>query len=227
MLGVGRATLRQTARLLEQERLLRVKRGVGGGYYGRRPDVDAVADAAATYLRARDASRLDLFGAAAVLDVELARLAALSANPVARADLARVEAQLRDEVDMDRGRLAELELEMRDCMFRLAGNVFIELMLRIHIRFNFLGARLDLLINEARISEHRLGRVKLAGAILERDAEYAMLLTRRATQVVRRWVTEALSDDGGGPPEAAKLGAGADADEATAVRGDRDLEQLV
>src|SRR5690606_26970636 len=56
LLNIGRHTLRQSARLLEQQQLLKVKRGVGGGYYGARPDIDVVADASATYLRARQAT---------------------------------------------------------------------------------------------------------------------------------------------------------------------------
>src|ERR1700683_4326848 len=51
--GVSQPTLRQTARLLEQEQLLSVRRGQGGGYYVRRPIISVVARAAASYLRAQ------------------------------------------------------------------------------------------------------------------------------------------------------------------------------
>ena len=37
-LGVGIVTIQQAARILEHEGLLEVRRGPGGGYYGRRPD---------------------------------------------------------------------------------------------------------------------------------------------------------------------------------------------
>ncbi len=49
--GVSAPTLRQAARLLEHEQVLKVKRGVSGGYYARRPNIDALTRVAATYLR--------------------------------------------------------------------------------------------------------------------------------------------------------------------------------
>ena len=47
---VSGPTLRQATRLLEHEGLIKVRRGVRGGYYANRPRIDAVTRAAATYL---------------------------------------------------------------------------------------------------------------------------------------------------------------------------------
>jgi len=193
-LGVGRHTLRQTARLLEHERLLKVKRGVRGGYYVIRPDIDAVADAAATYLRSRSSSIQDLFAAAAVLDVELVRLAALSENEDARAALADLERRLRREPVTDRNLLAELEHEFKDCVFALAGNAFIELMLRIHLRFAYPPPRLMLTDDPERIAAHQERRARLAAAILDRDPDLAMLIARRTDEILRSRVSEELAD---------------------------------
>jgi DNA-binding FadR family transcriptional regulator len=44
-------TLRQAIRLLEHEELIRVKRGVKGGYFARRPDLSTVSRVAAVYLQ--------------------------------------------------------------------------------------------------------------------------------------------------------------------------------
>jgi GntR family transcriptional regulator, transcriptional repressor for pyruvate dehydrogenase complex len=198
-LGVGRHTLRQTARLLEHERLLKVKRGVRGGYYVIRPDIDAVADAAATYLRSRSSSILELFAAAAVLDLELARLAALSTNETARANLADLERRLRTDPVTDCSLLAEREHEFRDCLFELAGNAFIELMLRIHVRFAYRPPRLMLLDDPERVAAHQDRRAKLAAAILDRDPDLAILIVRRTDDILRDWVSEELA--GGAPRE--------------------------
>src|SRR5215475_11381751 len=59
-LGVSRPTLRQAARMLEQEELLVVRRGIGGGLFGRRPTAEAVSHIASVYLRAQGAAYDDL-----------------------------------------------------------------------------------------------------------------------------------------------------------------------
>ena len=41
-LGVSRVTVRQAARLLEREGVLRVRRGINGGYFASRPSVELV-----------------------------------------------------------------------------------------------------------------------------------------------------------------------------------------
>ena len=192
-LGVGRHTLRQTARLLEHERLLKVKRGVRGGYYAIRPDVDAVADAAAIYLRSRSSPAPDLF-AAAVLDVELARLAAVSENEDARARLADLERRLRGAPVTDRNLLAELEQEFRDCMFALAGNAFIELMLRIHARLAHRPPRLSQADDPQRSRDHQERRARLAAAILDRDPDMAMLIARRTDAILQAQVAAECVD---------------------------------
>jgi DNA-binding FadR family transcriptional regulator len=78
-LGVSRPTLRQAARMLEQEELLVVRRGIGGGLFGRRPTAEAVSHTASVYLRSQGATYRDLIGTQAILGTECARLAA--ANP--------------------------------------------------------------------------------------------------------------------------------------------------
>src|SRR5690625_2764397 len=59
-LGVSRATVRQVARLLEREGLLRVKRGINGGYFAVRPDVNSIAQTVSTYLDMVDTEREDI-----------------------------------------------------------------------------------------------------------------------------------------------------------------------
>ena len=51
--GVSRPTLRQAAALVGLEHLVRVRRGVGGGYFADRPDASTVAQVAAVMLRIR------------------------------------------------------------------------------------------------------------------------------------------------------------------------------
>jgi GntR family transcriptional repressor for pyruvate dehydrogenase complex len=42
LLDVGITTVQQAARVLEHEGILAVRRGPGGGYFGQRPDADAL-----------------------------------------------------------------------------------------------------------------------------------------------------------------------------------------
>src|SRR3546814_4941537 len=59
-LEVSRPTLRQALRLLEQEQLVSVRRGVGGGLFARRPTEEGVTHTASVYLRAAGTSYGDL-----------------------------------------------------------------------------------------------------------------------------------------------------------------------
>lgn len=46
-------TLRQAVRLLEHEQVIEVRRGVRGGYFADRPNIETISRVAAVYLRSR------------------------------------------------------------------------------------------------------------------------------------------------------------------------------
>ena len=52
--GVSLPTLRQAARLLESEELLTIKPGKGGGYFTRRPSIEAAMRSASQFLSTKD-----------------------------------------------------------------------------------------------------------------------------------------------------------------------------
>jgi DNA-binding FadR family transcriptional regulator len=78
-LGLGRPTLRQAARLLEQQQLVVVRRGIRGGIFGRRPNAEGVTANAAVFLRSQRTTFGDLLNAEVVLGPACAQLAA--SNP--------------------------------------------------------------------------------------------------------------------------------------------------
>lgn len=83
-LGVSRPTLRQASRILEQEQLLLVRRGIRGGLYGRRPTAQAVTRIAAVFLRSQKTTYEDLIAAQVILGPACARLAAQADEPSRR-----------------------------------------------------------------------------------------------------------------------------------------------
>src|SRR5579862_3909347 len=75
-LGVSRATVRQVARLLEREGMLRVRRGINGGYFAARPDLSTIETTVSAYLDMVHTESEDVTAIASVLWVEVLRRAA-------------------------------------------------------------------------------------------------------------------------------------------------------
>src|SRR6202035_98449 len=74
--GVSRAALREAIRLLEHHNVAYMRRGPGGGLIVAEPDPDAMAHAAAVYLRYRKVNPPDLFEARTALELAAVRSAA-------------------------------------------------------------------------------------------------------------------------------------------------------
>jgi DNA-binding FadR family transcriptional regulator len=74
--GVSRAALREAIRLLEHHNVAYMRRGPGGGLVVAEPDPDAMAHAAAVYLRYRKVNPPDLFEARTALELAAIRNAA-------------------------------------------------------------------------------------------------------------------------------------------------------
>lgn len=59
-LGVSRPTLRQAAKIAENDRLISVRRGIKGGFYATRPDAQDAIRTLARYLRLNGATLSDI-----------------------------------------------------------------------------------------------------------------------------------------------------------------------
>lgn len=189
-LGVSRPTLRQTARLLEQEQLLSVKRGVKGGYFARSPDVGAVANVAAVHLRARGTTLFEAFRTSHPLLEEALRDAALSCDRAAREAFEATVADFsRPGLDVDERTLLAEETRLIRAVLALAGNPAIELMVRILYAFG-LGQTDERVFEDRpdRIQEWMVARDRLVAAIGDGDAEMAVLLARRRRDVMTGWL---------------------------------------
>jgi GntR family transcriptional repressor for pyruvate dehydrogenase complex len=138
MLGVSRPTFRQALRILEQEQLVTVRRGVGGGLFAKRPTEDGVAQTASVFLRSEGTSYGDLIQTLSLLSSHCARLAAEHSDQAERGRLGSYYTEALGELDpttiagTDFVRLAggwfrELALLARSSTLHLFVSVLIEL----------------------------------------------------------------------------------------------------
>lgn len=136
-LGCSRNTVRQVARLLEREGVLRVKRGINGGYFSARPDAGTIEATVAAYLETLDMDPQEVTILASALWVEAMRKAA-------GADKARLQAtvdRLRKRVtaikdDATFAQVQAVELEMQAAIFELANANYIKLIFDVNVAFS-------------------------------------------------------------------------------------------
>lgn len=184
-LGVSRATVRQVARLLEREGLLRVRRGINGGYFAARPDETTIENAASAYLDTLDMDPEDITTIASVLWVEAMRKAASLNTDHAR----KIAQKLHDRIaamapDAGYLTLTELETVSRDAIFDLIRGRYIQLIFHINMafarrRFPFTASGLeDAHAHRAFVAAWREAKLLELTAIMDGDPELAMMAAR-------------------------------------------------
>ena len=180
LLGVGRVTLQQTARLLERERLLMVRRGVNGGYFARLPDEAGVEETVAIYLRAKNSGYREAFPISTALSLEMARLAALSNDEAGRQRLRIVGEQIEAiQFAGVAGELSSLDHAYNDAVCNLANNPLGELILLVTRRL-FSEAGPGGLVPTAEDRESwRRDRANMVRAILAHDEDCVQIVYRR------------------------------------------------
>lgn len=135
-LGVSRATVRQVARLLEREGLLRVKRGINGGYFALRPDVSTIAETVSTYLDMVDTEREDITQIASVLWIEVVRKAAVQCKPEAKILAEKLTDKLQSlSAEATFENVRDMEQEIRSAIFDLINSHYTELIFRINMAY--------------------------------------------------------------------------------------------
>lgn len=208
--GVSRPTLRQAAGLLSQEQLLRVKRGVGGGYIAARPSADAVAHVTAIYLQTRNTTAEEIIRSSEPISVEMARLAAHSHDAAATAALrAFVEQERRLDLDAQSREFSKVgyreflrtQREFGRLLGALSENRVLELFLEVVYTFAAgMRGEGDVYINRPeRIAQYRALRLRMAEAILERDEEIVLVTARRSAAMVTQWFTDDFGGTGRKP----------------------------
>ena len=178
-IGVSAPTLRQAARLLEHEELLVIRRGVGGGFFGRRPSAETVARSAALFLNLQNTPIEEVYSAAQAINAEVLKRAALSDNDAERARLGEMLEEWRGSEE-SRGRDAFIVVAERltDQMATLAGNAPLALFLRV-FRYIALSEPGVLSRYDSNREEWKTAYIALAQAVFDRDARAAIAAAER------------------------------------------------
>ncbi|MDB5969893.1 MAG: transcriptional regulator [Hydrocarboniphaga sp.] len=192
-LGVSRPTFRQAARLLEHEQLLKIKRGIGGGFFAQPPSAEAVSRLASIFLNSQGTTLRQLHDATAPMLMEAARM--LAKNPDAKARRALQEF-LHSHAGFDEKASGEARLKVRvllefeQLVGKLSGNPAVELMINV-MRDLVRDPRYSTFqIDDARIAVYASFARRLTQAVIDGDGELAMLIVKRHTKEVRTWIPD-------------------------------------
>lgn len=198
--GASRSTVRQAARLLEREGLLRVRRGLNGGYFGARPNAGTIEDTVSTYLQTLDVEPSDLALVASALWVEAARKAAgrppAETGPVI-APLA--EALRRLPADAAFERVRELELQIQSAVFTLVRSAYVKLIFDVNMAFSrrrlaAAHADDDNPGHTAFVARWRRARLMELDAIAGGDPELAAMAARHSRRIWDERVIQRFPD---------------------------------
>jgi DNA-binding FadR family transcriptional regulator len=178
-IGVSAPTLRQAARLLEHEELLVIRRGVGGGFFGRRPSAETVARSAALFLNLQNTPIEEVYSAAQAINAEVLKRAALSDNDAERARLGEMLEEWRgSEESLGRDAFIVVAERLTDQMATLAGNAPLALFLRV-FRYISLSEPGVLSRYDSNREEWKTAYIALAQAVFDRDARAAIAAAER------------------------------------------------
>lgn len=202
---VSRPTLRQAAALVGQEQLLSVRRGVGGGYFARRPDTNAVAHMAAIYLKSRQTTLEEIIKAIEPIKVEMAALAAHNRDPEAIAQWR--EFQARDREQEREGGYRDFLKSERE-FSRLLGSACRNRVLELFLMtlYDFCASirpEEDVYRDHPeRIHDYWSRRHVLMAAIIDGDSEVAALTAGRCARMVTEWMVQGVGHPGSSGQEA-------------------------
>jgi GntR family transcriptional repressor for pyruvate dehydrogenase complex len=133
LFNVGITTVQQAARVLEHEGLLSVRRGPGGGYFGRRPDALALERSLAAYLRVRRGDDYEPLKMMTLLDCELMPAAA-HCTEVGLLDGLR-SLKLRIDRCLSGEERVAFEDDLHAILFKMVDQPLMELLAQVSIRF--------------------------------------------------------------------------------------------
>lgn len=170
-LGVGIVTVQQAARVLEHEGLLEVRRGPGGGYYGKRPDEAALERSVAAYIQVHPSAAQEVSEIVSLLLCELIPAAARCKDEPLRTALRELLARI-DGADTPEARVA-IEQELHNLLYKMVNRPLIELLTRVTTQLQLSQPLPMLFRGEEGIAAWKAGRRRVLQAVLDQDEDLA------------------------------------------------------
>lgn len=191
-IGVSLPTLRQAARMLEYEQLLKIKPGKGGGYFSRRPAIETAIKSASQFLSSKDLISTAMFmDCADVIVEELVTKAVHCDDKSLREGLAAfIESQHEllngDVLPADSFKFST---EMMTLFAEMSGNILMNLFSRIlwnEISISY-PARVGYEDTQDLLRKNYETRLELAEAVMSRDEKRAFEAWRKRSKFLRAW----------------------------------------
>lgn len=194
--GVSRPTFRQAVHLVESERIVVSIRGLNGGLFSRRPDMEGVISAAATYLRSRETTLGDVLLAANAAIAEAVGLAAESTDPALQAGVEAMISEFAGSVSVRQSAetFRQDELRMTDLICRMAANPALDLMIRVYYRVGLAATEQIFDGHDDWMQMRRTARLEMLRAIHMRDRPRALEICRRNGDLSHKRIAPALLD---------------------------------
>ena len=187
-LGVSRPTFRQAARLLEYEELLTVRRGIGGGFFARRPSAEVAASTASLFLLAQGATFADVMRVAIPLESEALRMTAACPDVQLRRPRLFLEARAVSQTGDDvRAGVRAINGFWR-LMGELAGNPALALFIHTAQAYGAKASGLNMTAPRQRAYFASLRDI--CAALEARDPERAVRLNAARTEQMLAWARE-------------------------------------
>lgn len=183
-LGVGIVTVQQSARILEHEGLLAVRRGPGGGYYGARPDDAALERAFAAYLRVHGVGHQESHGMLSLLDCEVVPAATRCRDEKLRQGIGALLERI-DYCHSSDARIA-FESDLRNLLLKMVARPLVELLCRVtmHLYEKPGATRVLLFPGKEGVEAWKDARRRILEAILKHDEELAQFEAERYRRLV-------------------------------------------
>lgn len=207
-LGISRPTLRQAAKIVESDKLITVRRGIGGGFFASRPAARDAIQSPALYLRMNGATIGHVHAVTRLIAEEAAAAAAACKDERLRADMRQLRSRIEsDDVTTETSvQVIQRETEFARLLGMMSGNPVIALFMEIGYTFGFLSSELRFYQTPEDRRIVRVHQRELCDAILKGDADIARVMMRRRSDQWTRWIAEAgvpeppnpVSDNGPG-----------------------------